>query len=559
LTSDAAGTGTWQAAGGANHNLLSTTHLDTLVDSVLAGDLLIGNATPKWARLAKGIQDQVLAMGVSLPNWVTTLAVGAIPNLDTAKITTGRFGMARMPDGTSGYFLKAQGWGVDPIYAAVTATPGGSDTQVQFNDVGILGGDSKLTWNKVNGLLTVLETGKELLGNLGTDTSPWNTVTGGDLLEIGRGTSSNPTTSKKATLYVEKWVINAEGNTVGDQGAGHFKAIKVVGAACNLSALTVTGVKNGGTGSVIGAHIRVTGGGQIGVTNGIGSYYGIWAMANYYGPKPSTEIGHLAAMECNVIDSNTDSGHLALMSTGVASTAIWIWNGESVAPGTVALAVCQSTVKWHTGLAILLDSILPLSSSRNEAIWIQGGSSAVNAYVGIKMENYLQYGIDMYQATCSGGAIRFPDGSIQNVAAGGGGAPINATYVCLSTDATLTQERVLVGTANQVIVTDGGAGANVTLSTPQNIHTGANPTFAGLNSTDPINLNNNTSVRGKDTGGVLRHLISVGSDNVVIVGYAAQVAIVLGFYSPVSNPVNIWVNGALKNVQIDVNGFLKGV
>lgn len=60
------------------------------------------------------------------------------------------------------------------------------------------------------------------------------------------------------------------------------------------------------------------------------------------------------------------------------------------------------------------------------------------------------------------------------------GAPQNAQYVVLTTNATLTDERVLAGTTNQITVTDGGAGGNVTLSTPQNIHTGASPTFSGL-------------------------------------------------------------------------------
>jgi hypothetical protein len=34
------------------HNLLSTTHGDTLADTVVRGDIVYGNATPKWARLA---------------------------------------------------------------------------------------------------------------------------------------------------------------------------------------------------------------------------------------------------------------------------------------------------------------------------------------------------------------------------------------------------------------------------------------------------------------------------------------------------------------------------
>jgi hypothetical protein len=61
---------------------------------------------------------------------------------------------------------------------------------------------------------------------------------------------------------------------------------------------------------------------------------------------------------------------------------------------------------------------------------------------------------------------------------GGSGAPDSALYVTLATDATLTNERVLTGTANQITVTDGGAGTTVTLSTPQNLHTAATPQFA---------------------------------------------------------------------------------
>lgn len=42
---------TWTATA---HNILSSQHGDTLADSVVRGDLLYGNATPQWARLAKG-------------------------------------------------------------------------------------------------------------------------------------------------------------------------------------------------------------------------------------------------------------------------------------------------------------------------------------------------------------------------------------------------------------------------------------------------------------------------------------------------------------------------
>lgn len=57
-------------------------------------------------------------------------------------------------------------------------------------------------------------------------------------------------------------------------------------------------------------------------------------------------------------------------------------------------------------------------------------------------------------------------------------APISSKFVTIGTDTTLTQERSLTGTSNQIVVTDNGAGSTVVLSTPQNIHTAATPTFA---------------------------------------------------------------------------------
>jgi len=43
-------------------------------------------------------------------------------SLAASQITSGRFGVARMPDGTSGQVLTAQGAGVNPAYAAITVS-----------------------------------------------------------------------------------------------------------------------------------------------------------------------------------------------------------------------------------------------------------------------------------------------------------------------------------------------------------------------------------------------------------------------------------------------------
>jgi len=55
--------------GAADHNLLSTTHPDTLVASVLRGDLLVGNLTPKWARAAIGSANAILKTDGLDPLW----------------------------------------------------------------------------------------------------------------------------------------------------------------------------------------------------------------------------------------------------------------------------------------------------------------------------------------------------------------------------------------------------------------------------------------------------------------------------------------------------------
>jgi len=53
------------------HALLSAQHSDALAAAVVAGDIIIGNATPKWSRLAKGTLNQILKMGAALPAWGT--------------------------------------------------------------------------------------------------------------------------------------------------------------------------------------------------------------------------------------------------------------------------------------------------------------------------------------------------------------------------------------------------------------------------------------------------------------------------------------------------------
>ena len=61
-----------------------------------------------------------------------------------------------------------------------------------------------------------------------------------------------------------------------------------------------------------------------------------------------------------------------------------------------------------------------------------------------------------------------------------GGSPTGASYVVVGLDATLTDERRLQGTSDQVVLADGGAGGDMTLSLPQSIATNSGVQFGTL-------------------------------------------------------------------------------
>lgn len=87
---------------------------------------------------------------------------------------------------------------------------------------------------------------------------------------------------------------------------------------------------------------------------------------------------------------------------------------------------------------------------------------------------------DTYSLTVAGTASISGTNTGDQTLAGLGGAPVGSAYVTVGLDATLTNERNLQGTTNQIVLTDNGAGSTLVLSTPQNIHTAATPTFATL-------------------------------------------------------------------------------
>lgn len=99
----------------------------------LAANSLIGNNTG----------------GSAVPLALTTAQVTAM--LDV--VASGTKGLAPASGGGTINFLRADGtWAVPP---GSGGSPGGSTTQIQFNDAGAFGGDADLTWDKAGNTLTL--------------------------------------------------------------------------------------------------------------------------------------------------------------------------------------------------------------------------------------------------------------------------------------------------------------------------------------------------------------------------------------------------------------------
>lgn len=80
----------------APHNLLSTTHPDTLAASPpTRGDLIVANSTPRWARFAIGASGTVLRSNGTDPAWSTDGS--GLTALNATNLASGTVALARLP------------------------------------------------------------------------------------------------------------------------------------------------------------------------------------------------------------------------------------------------------------------------------------------------------------------------------------------------------------------------------------------------------------------------------------------------------------------------------
>lgn len=106
------------AAGIAVHNILSATHSDSLVGTVVRGDLIAGNSTPAWSRLAiGGAAGSFLTRNATDPLW-STLTLPNAATIGDILHATGANAIGNLADVAAGSVLVSGGIGVVPAWSA---------------------------------------------------------------------------------------------------------------------------------------------------------------------------------------------------------------------------------------------------------------------------------------------------------------------------------------------------------------------------------------------------------------------------------------------------------
>lgn len=205
--------------------------------------------------------------------------------------------------GLNGYFLQTDGlgtltWAAGGNGGSGNGTPGGSNTQVQFNNAGEFGGDAGFTYDQTTNILAVQQVNANFVGNL-------------------TGTADNAITAGTVTESTQSNII-AVGTLVNLDVSGGVTAGSFAGDAGNLSNIPAANL----TGSVPLA-VNVSANAQPNITS-VGNLTSLTVTGN--------------TTSANLNSANRISGG-NLFITGNASIAgnVSITTGNFVANGNVAL------------------------------------------------------------------------------------------------------------------------------------------------------------------------------------------------------------------------------
>jgi len=282
---------------------------------------------------------------------VTKLQVGSNANL-------GNVANVVILGGTNGYFLQTDGAG-NLTWApagnggnAGNGTPGGANTQVQFNDVGDFGGDAGFTYNKVTNVLTVTEisTGNVSADDLSVNDISANNITanffigdGSNITDVAADTAlvaysvdgsnvvgevdfaavANSVAGANVTGQVS--FANVANNVAGANVSGQVANALVAGTVYNSTQANITSVGNLTSLTVIG---NTTLGNQAVANYFIGNLFGTANLARNVTLASQPNITSVGTLTSLTVSGNTTLGNSVTANYfvgnlyGVANSAV---------------------------------------------------------------------------------------------------------------------------------------------------------------------------------------------------------------------------------------------
>jgi len=289
LSGTATSAGTVTTAAQPNITSVGTLSNLSVTGNISAGNVNVNtgtvNATLVGGTLTTAAQPNVTSVGT-----LSSLSVSGNVAFSGANVTLGSASSVKITGGTSGYVLSTDGSGNLSwvVQSGGGGIPGGSTTQIQFNDGGVFAGNANLTFNKTTSVLTVggnISAGNaSITGNISAgNVSGGNTVSA-SFLSGTLVTASQPNVTSLGTLSD----LSVNGNIQSSAGiyansgivSGSLLSGTLTTAAQpnvtslgNLANLTVTGAANFSNLNISVANLHVTGGssGYVLKTDGLGN------------------------------------------------------------------------------------------------------------------------------------------------------------------------------------------------------------------------------------------------------------------------------------------------